>query len=185
MSDQSLVIATALLSALFATSLSVASPLDASARVELSDSAHSKTAQSSEDAHPEAKPYDERRDALADVDAALARAAMRGVDTLIIMGANWCHDSRGLAGHLQSARFAPMIAARYELVYVDIGSPQTNEGRNLDIAARFGVENISGTPNVLIVTPDGTLRNSAEDAKSWRNAASRDADDIFAYFAEL
>jgi hypothetical protein len=142
-------------------------------------------AQDGDDNHPEAAAYDAQRDAEADVDAALKRAKARGVNTIIIMGANWCHDSRGLAGHLRSERFQPLISAHYEVVYVDIDTPQNGEGRNLDIAARYGVTDISGTPNVLVISPAGKLVNTAEDARSWRDAASRDADDIYAYFADL
>lgn len=142
-------------------------------------------AQNGDDNHAEAAVYDAQRDAEADVNAALGRAKARGVNTIIIMGANWCHDSRGLAGHLRSERFQPLISAHYEVVYVDIDTPQNGEGRNLDIAARYGVTDISGTPNVLVISPAGKLVNTAEDARSWRDAASRDADDIYAYFADL
>lgn len=131
--------------------------------------------------HPEARLYEDNRAAMADVDAALARAAERDARVLLVMGANWCHDSRGLAGWLSTPRFARMIHARYELVYVDVGHPQEGEGRNIDIAQRFGIEEITGTPTVLILSPEGTLLN-AETAPTWRNAASRTEDEVFEYF---
>ncbi|WOE76193.1 thioredoxin family protein [Alterisphingorhabdus coralli] len=184
MSNQSLVIATALLSAFFATSLGIASanPAQPESAAQHSDNSHLVAVESDDAPTDPSRPYDETRYALADVEAALFRARARRVNTIIVMGANWCHDSRGLATHLSSKRFAPMIAQKYELVYVDIGSPQAGAGRNLDLAERFGVTGISGTPNVLIVSPNGMLLNSPKDAKSWRNADSRDADDIYAYF---
>lgn len=134
--------------------------------------------------HPEARLYEADRDAMADVDAALGRAAERNRLVLLVMGANWCHDSRGLAGWLSTPRFARMIHVRYELVYVDVGIPQTGEGRNIDIARRFGIEEIVGTPTVLILSPDGALLN-AVTAPTWRNAASRSEDEVFEYFAEF
>lgn len=168
----------AALAALFTTSLTASAATLDPTKIETQ-------AENGDTDHPEVAAYDAQRDAEADVDAALERAKARGVNTIIIMGANWCHDSRGLAGHLRSERFQPLISAHYEVVYVDVDTPQNGEGRNLDIAARYGVMDISGTPNVLVISPAGKLVNTAEDARSWRDAASRDADDIYAYFAEL
>ncbi|WP_299322084.1 thioredoxin family protein [Parasphingopyxis sp.] len=131
--------------------------------------------------HPEARPFDETRPALADVALALARAAINRKRVILVMGANWCHDSRGLAGWFATRRFTDMLGPRYEIAYVDVGHPQEGEGRNLDIAQRFGIEEIVGTPTVLVLSPEGTLLNR-ETAPTWRNAASRSEAEIFDYF---
>jgi thioredoxin-like negative regulator of GroEL len=135
-------------------------------------------------AHTETRPFDETANAQADVDAALLRAKANASLVLIVMGANWCHDSTGLADLFATPRFAAMLKERYELVYVDVGAPQMGEGRNLDIAKRFGIKKIKGTPTVMIVSADGELLNK-KDAPTWRNAASRNADDVFRAFAEF
>jgi hypothetical protein len=135
-------------------------------------------------AHPEARAYAASPDAMADVDSALARASAKGTRVLLAMGANWCHDSRALAGWLATPRFAALVAERYEVVFVDVGSPQTGEGRNLEIARRFGLESFPGTPAVLVLTAQGALVN-ADTAQSWRNAASRSEDAIYAELAAL
>ncbi len=134
--------------------------------------------------HPEARSYDASRDAGADVDAALGRALDSGKHALIVMGANWCHDSRALAGWLETPRFADLIDAEYELVFVNVGMPQTEDGHNLDIAHRFGLETLPGTPTLLVLTPFGTLVN-ADSATGWRNAASRSEDEIYAELVAL
>lgn len=133
-------------------------------------------------AHPEAKLYDPDRNAGADVDAALARAAVSGKRLIIVLGGNWCHDSKALAGWFETARFKTMLSA-YELVFVDVGKPQIGKGRNLDIARRFGAKAIKGTPTVLLLSPTGKLLNR-KDAPRWRNAASRSEAEIYAYFAD-
>ena len=56
---------------------------------------------------------------------------------LVILGANWCHDSVGLAGWFDTPRFKDMMRDRYSIVYVDVGTPQIGKGRNLDIAQRL------------------------------------------------
>ena len=129
-------------------------------------------------AQPEAKSFIVSDDAQADVDAALERAQAADKHVLLVMGANWCHDSRALAGWLEAPRFQELIDAEYELVFVNVGMPQAGDGHNLDIARRFGLEQPEGTPNVLVLTADGTLVN-AETATTWRNAASRSEDEIY------
>lgn len=131
-------------------------------------------------AHPEARPFEEAADAMAAVDAALARAERADKRVIVVMGANWCHDSRGLAGWFGEPRFTEMLAAKYELVYVDVG----HRDRNLDIGQRFGLKTIKGTPTVLVLSPTGAVLNH-KSAPKWRDAASRDADDIFAYFDQF
>ena len=135
--------------------------------------------------HPESPAYFANRNAQADVERALVDAKRSGKTVLIVMGANWCHDSVGLAGWLAAPRFEELMRDRYEIVYVDVGTPQTGKGRNLDIAARFGIKKVKGTPLVMLVSTDGKLLNSKKDAVSWRNAASRSENDIYRYFADF
>lgn len=133
-------------------------------------------------AHPEARPYVESGNAAAAMEAALLRARLGDRLTLAVFGANWCHDSRAFAGWLQTERFSALTDAHYELVFVDVGTPQTASGRNLDLIEVHGVTDVTGTPTVLIFASDSTLLNAAT-AKTWRNAASRSEDDIYAELA--
>jgi hypothetical protein len=130
-------------------------------------------------AQPEAKPFDEHRDATADVDAALVRAKASQHKAVLVFGANWCGDSRALAGWFATPRFKAMLDARYELVWIDVGQ----KDRNLDLARRFGLDGIKGTPTVLILDPNGKPLN-LKDAPSWKNARSRSEDAIYAAFAD-
>lgn len=130
--------------------------------------------------HPEAKPYKKSAKASENVDAALARALAADKRVLLVMGANWCHDSRGLAGWFEQSRFAAMLELKYEIVYVDVGY----RNRNIDIAQRFGIDEIVGTPTVLVLSSRGALLNP-KTAATWRDAASRDEDDIFTYFYQF
>ena len=134
--------------------------------------------------HPEARSYAVSADAMGDVDAALARANISRKPVLLVMGANWCHDSRALAGWLEQPRFAALMEERFELVFVNVGMPQTGDGHNLAIARRFGIDELPGTPNVLVIDPGGTLLNR-ETATTWRNAASRSEEEIYEELALL
>ena len=134
--------------------------------------------------HPEARLFEEGRDGQADVDAALARAAAEDKRVLLVMGANWCHDSRAFAGWMEEPRFAPLLERHYVPVYVNMGMPQTGDGHNLDVARRFGVETVEGTPTVLVLTAEGVPVN-LETAGTWRNTASRSKEAIHAELTEL
>lgn len=133
----------------------------------------------------EARPFHEVRNAMAAVDAALARAALSGRHVLLVMGANWCHDSRGLAGLFETQRFADWIGTNYELVYVDAGKPREDAANNMAVAKRFGVERLVGTPNVFVLSSEGVLLNDAENVTGWTDAASRDEDEIFDFLVAM
>jgi hypothetical protein len=133
--------------------------------------------------NPEGLAFFADRDAQLDVDRALADAQASGKSVVVIMGANWCHDSVGLAGWLDTPRFMEMMRDRYAIVYVDVGKPQIGKGRNLDIPRRFGIKKVKTTPLLMVVSSDGRLLNSKKDAANWRNAASRSEDDIYRYFS--
>jgi thiol-disulfide isomerase/thioredoxin len=135
-------------------------------------------------AYPEAAAFDVSEDAMGDVDAALARATASGRRVLLVMGANWCHDSRALAGWLKSARIAALVEREYELVFVNIGMPQTGDGHNLGIARRFGLDDLPGTPNLLALTAGETLVNP-DTATAGRDASSRSEETIFAELERL
>ncbi|WP_260483114.1 thioredoxin family protein [Sphingomicrobium flavum] len=135
--------------------------------------------------HPEARPFDEAADAMAAVDAALAAAAEQDKKMLLIMGANWCHDSRGLAGLFETPRFAELIRQHYALVYVDAGKPREDAANNMAVAQRFGVDRLIGTPNLFVIDGDGQLLNSVENVTGWTDAASRDPGEIYDFLAAM
>ncbi|NNE57288.1 MAG: thioredoxin family protein [Hellea sp.] len=129
----------------------------------------------------EPRPYDADADAHQDVEDILARARANDKLAIIAMGANWCHDSRGLAARFEDPDFrAQNITPYYELLYIDVG----RKDRNIDIAQRFGVEEIVGTPTVFIVTSEGEVLN-LDTAPTWRNAASRTDQETADYFREF
>lgn len=123
------------------------------------------------------RPFDASADAMMDVDIALTAARASGRNVLLALGGNWCHDSRGLAAKFGEPELAAVIAENYELVWVDVGY----RDRNLDVAARFGVDALYGTPTVLILSPEGELLN-ADTVHDWRTADSIPYEETLAYF---
>ena len=133
-----------------------------------------------------AKPfYDQRADARAAMDAALADAAQSGRSAVLVFGADWCHDSVALAQVLTSDAFKVEFGKGYSVPFIDVGVPQTGKGRNIDLLARFKVKELKGAPAMFVVGPDGKQRNKSKDALSWRNAESRGPAATLKWFRKL
>jgi len=111
------------------------------------------------------------------VKRAISEAKMTGKQALIVMGTNRCHDSRALATYFEEPDFKTLLRAHYILEYIDVGWKTDN----LHIANGFGLDGIKGTPTVVIVNGEGDVQN-LDEAPTWRNAASRNKDDVFEYF---
>jgi len=117
-------------------------------------------------------------DPLADVQQALGRADDGDRLALVVLGANWCHDSRALASRLHRPPLAELIQQHYELVFVDVGFYE--KGRA--VVQQFGVAHYYATPTVLIIDPSNRALVNDEDRHIWGNAASIDMSSSFQYF---
>jgi Thioredoxin-like len=130
-------------------------------------------------ATPGASRFNPEQDNDAAVDAALEAANANRRHVMIIFGGAWCHDSLALINAFDRPEAQAMLAARYEMVWVDV--PVSRGERDIAVARRFGLGPIVGTPTVLILSADGTAINLA-DAPRWRNAASRKPAAIIRHF---
>ncbi|WP_417489251.1 thioredoxin family protein [Maricaulis sp.] len=124
-------------------------------------------------------PFNQDYSAMAVVDDALAEALAEEKNLLLVFGANWCHDSRGLAGHFQDPELAATLEAHYVTRFIDVGWRDQNH----DVIRRFGVAALYATPMVMIIDPaDETLLNR-ETRGDWGSAASRPVEQARTYFA--
>lgn len=122
-------------------------------------------------------PYADAGDAHAEVDAAFAAAQLNDTRVLVNFGGDWCPDCRILAGYMEIPEFAEYLEAHYEVVRVDVG----RYDRNMDVAARFGFEELEGVPTIAIATADGRIVNRGT-ATEWRTARERDPQEALDYF---
>ena len=129
--------------------------------------------------------YPEAADGPAVLKQALTKAATLDRPAVIVFGADWCHDSRALGKVLTSDAFKAEFSNRYDVTFIDVGRPQTGEGRNLDLVKWLGVKHLKSTPALFLISPQGRLLNGKKDAVSWRNAESRGTDKVLAWFREL
>jgi hypothetical protein len=134
-----------------------------------------------EDDHP--RPFDQNFDAMSVVDAALAEALAGDKRVLLILGANWCHDSRGLAHHFEDPELADILADNYVTRFVDVGW----RNQNLDVIRRFGVGAIYATPTVFVIDAETETLLNRQERTDWGTAASRPIEDVrqwFTYWAD-
>jgi len=142
-------------------------------------------AASSETPQPRKLYYPVEADAPKVFEQALAKASADKADAVVVFGADWCHDSRALGEVLSSDAFKTEFGGRYEVTFIDVGRPQTGEGRNLELVKRLGVKNLKSTPAMFVLRGDGKVLNGKKDALSWRNAESRGPDKILAWFRDF
>jgi len=127
---------------------------------------------------PDGRLYQPSEDPLSDVQQALSRAGDGDRLALVVLGANWCHDSRALAARLHHSPLAEVIQEDYELVFVDVGF--YDNGRA--VVQQFGVANFYATPTVLIIDPSSGQLVNDEDRHIWSNAYSIDMSSSVEYF---
>lgn len=137
-------------------------------------------ADSSED-HASKLSYMPSQNAMADVEATLAKAKANGKLAMVIMGANWCHDSMAFLRRLESPEMQELVANRYEYAIVDVGYLENGS----EIIQRFGKPVIYGTPTVLIINPQTNRLLNDQNLHRWRDAESISLEDTVSYFANL
>jgi thioredoxin 1 len=101
----------------------------------------------------EPMPYDESRDAKADVRQALAEARAANTPVLLIFGANWCQDCRALDAALSKGRNAELVKREYKVVKIDVG----RFDRNTDLDTAYGHPIKKGIPAAVILSPQNEV----------------------------
>ncbi len=127
---------------------------------------------------PDGRLYETSADPLADVQQAMSRAEVGDRLALVVLGANWCHDSRALAARLHRSPLVELIQQHYEPVLVDVGF----YGNGRDVVQRFGVAHYYATPTVLIIDPTTGALVDNEERHIWSNAYSIDMTESVQYF---
>ena len=114
----------------------------------------------------------------ADLDAAAATARAEEKLLMVVMGADWCHDSRAFLRHLADPAMQKLLASRYTVQLVNVGYYDHVR----DVVAKWNVPIIYGTPTVLIIEPQSDTVLNRDSLAFWRNAASLSAEDGMDYF---
>jgi thioredoxin 1 len=98
--------------------------------------------------------YPDDADANAEIREAEQKAANAHKRLLLVFGANWCFDCHVLDLAFQRPEFAPVVAANYEVVHVDLGP---NEEKNADLVRQYEIPLNRGIPALAVADSDGKL----------------------------
>lgn len=98
--------------------------------------------------------YPANADAHAEIKEAEERAAREHKRILLVFGANWCFDCHVLDLAFQRPDLAPILAASYEVVHVDLGP---EEEKNADLVREYQIPLNKGIPALAVADSDGKL----------------------------
>ena len=106
--------------------------------------------------------YPASADAHAEIKEAEEKAAQAHKRLLLIFGANWCFDCHVLDLAFQRPDLAPVLAANYELVHVDLGP---DEHKNADLVKQYDIPLNKGIPALAVAESDGKLVASQKNGE--------------------
>ncbi len=98
--------------------------------------------------------YPVNADAHAEIKEAEAKAAREHKRLLLVFGANWCFDCHVLDLAFHQPDLAPILAANYEVVHIDLGP---DEHKNPDLVKAYEIPLDKGIPALAVAEADGKL----------------------------
>jgi thiol:disulfide interchange protein len=120
--------------------------------------------------------YNERADARAEIKEALEKATAGHKRVILVFGANWCYDCHVLDAAFHGSDLAPILAANYEVVHVDIGKGDKNQ----DLMTKYEVPMKRGIPGLAVLDADGKLVYSQKNGE-FENARALAPKDFLAF----
>ncbi len=108
------------------------------------------------------------------------QAAEANKDLMLVLGANWCHDSTALLEQFNQPEFQRKLKQHYQVHIVDVGYFE----RGYDLVAAYGEPIYYGTPTVMVIeVGSGNIKNFG-DWQHWINASQRSVDEFEAYYLQ-
>jgi thioredoxin 1 len=98
--------------------------------------------------------YPANADAHAEIKQAEEKASTAHKRLLLVFGANWCFDCHVLDLAFQRPDLAPVLAANYEIVHVDIGP---DGHKNADLVQQYQIPLNKGVPALAVADSGGKL----------------------------
>jgi thioredoxin 1 len=100
-------------------------------------------------------------DAHKELKAAIEKGGKEHKRILIVFGANWCYDCHVLDLAFERQDIAPVLAANFEMVNVDVGEGDKNQ----DLMKQYEVPMDRGIPALAVLDSDGKLIYSQKNGE--------------------
>ena len=110
------------------------------------------------------------------LEEALRQAHMEGKPLLLILGANWCHDSRSLAGYFDSPE-VKQAASHYQVLPVNVGYLENKSA----LLGQFKYPAYFATPTVLAIDPVSKAVLNRASLVTWQSAHNESAATLAEY----
>ncbi|MBG22796.1 MAG: hypothetical protein CMF22_04975 [Idiomarinaceae bacterium] len=115
---------------------------------------------------------------LADIKQAQQDAAAEDKLLMLVLGADWCHDSIALMDRFNEPSLQAELQQKFVMRAVDVG--YLTQG--FAVTEAYGQPTYYGTPTVMIIDPESGQVVNKSDWQYWTNAASHDAQTFANYF---
>lgn len=113
-----------------------------------------------------------------DIDAKLLQAKEENKKLLLVLGAQWCHDSKGLAAKFSDDDMQKVLTDHYQTLFIDVGYYENG----FDVVSRFGMPIYYGTPTVMVIDANSSQLLNADSMQQWLSAASIEISYYLDYF---
>lgn len=112
------------------------------------------------------------------VEQTLKEAKDHNKQALFVLGAQWCHDSKGLAKKFSTPQMQTVLSENYQVLFVDVGYLE----KGFDVVEQFGLPVYYGTPTVMVIDPNSTKILNKASMQKWLNADKVPLTEYVEYF---
>ena len=96
----------------------------------------------------------------------LALAKAQNKKALLVLGAQWCHDSKSLAKNFSTPAMQAILAQHYQVLFIDVGYLE----QDFELVQTFELPAYYGTPTVMIIEPNEAKVVNKNTMKKWLSA---------------
>jgi len=100
------------------------------------------------------------------VEQTLLAAKNQNKKALFVLGAQWCHDSKGLAEKFSTPQMQKILQDNYQVLFIDVGYLE----KGFEVVKQFDLPIYYGTPTVMVVEPNATKIVNRSTMQKWLSA---------------
>lgn len=115
------------------------------------------------------------------VEQTLITAKQNNQKALLVLGAQWCHDSKSLAKNFSTSQMQAILTENYEVLFIDVGYLE----KGFDVVTKFDLPIYYGTPTVMVIDPNTNKILNRASMQKWLHANNVALDEYMQYFTSF
>ena len=100
---------------------------------------------------------------------------------LVVLGAQWCHDSTGLAATFSNPQMHDILQTRFETIFIDLAYFEDRH----NAVQKYGYPAFFGTPTVMVIDPKTNVLLNHNTISKWQNADSVPFEEYIEFFKTI